>query len=58
MLKNILKINGVQELSITEQKNVSGSGIWPPPNRIRCLDRLGATCKIYSSICLEAMCLT
>jgi hypothetical protein len=59
MLKNILKIKGVQELSITEQKNVSGSGIWPPPPKlISCLDRLGATCKTYGSLCREAMCIT
>jgi hypothetical protein len=54
MLKNILKIEGIQEISIVEQKNLLGGGVLPPPHLI-CASSVGP-CRIYSIFCVESHC--
>jgi hypothetical protein len=43
MLKNILKLEGVQKLSKTQQKAVNGAGA--------CTDRITGECLIFTKYC-------
>ncbi len=59
MLKSILKLNGAQQLSKNEQKNISGGGPYFPPPPIPC-DRWnpGNTCPTGTCCGLNDFCVT
>jgi hypothetical protein len=57
MLKNILKLEGVQKLSVSEQKKLAGGAgcCTQQPPLDRCANKFGA-CFRYGSYCRENQC--